>query len=125
MKKQKNRSVQNIYSTLKDRIVLMDYQPGELIREKVLMEEFDVSRTPVREALIRLETNELVKIVPNTGTFVTEVSFSKLQDLIELRTCLISFSGKLAARRITEEELEEMSKLIKEISESNDPKKIM
>ena len=56
-----------IYDALKRRIVLLEYEPGQVLREKDLIREFGVSRTPVREALIRLETEGLVRIVPNQG----------------------------------------------------------
>ena len=63
MKRPLTKGKPSIYESLKDRIILLDYEPGQLIREKDLMDEFQVSRTPVREALIRLQSDELVRPV--------------------------------------------------------------
>lgn len=114
-----------IYSELKRRIVLMDYQPGDVLREKDLIKEFGVSRTPVREALIRLEVEGLVRIFPNQGTIVTEVSFQQLRDVFEIRSFLVGLTGRLAAARITPEELELMRSLIDQMKDGRDPKTLM
>ena len=98
-------SQRNLYQELKRQIVLLEHKPGAIIREKIIMEEFDVSRTPVREALMRLEMDGLVRIIPNVGTFVEDVSFQKLKDVFEIRPYLVRLAGQLAAARITEEEL--------------------
>jgi len=115
----------SIYESLKDRIILLDYEPGQLIREKDLLEEFQVSRTPVREALIRLQSDELVRIVPSSGTFVTEVSFVRLRDTFEVRAQLIALAGRLAALRITEDELLQLEELIQHLKNETDTKAIM
>ncbi|MCF8105753.1 MAG: GntR family transcriptional regulator, partial [Desulfohalobiaceae bacterium] len=94
----------NIYRELKRRIVFLDYEPGQSLREKDLIEEFGVSRTPVREAFIRLESDGLVRIFPNLGTIVTEVSFQQLKDVFEIRSYLVRLAGQLAAARATEED---------------------
>jgi len=105
----------NIYNELKKRIVLLDYEPGQVLREKELIEEFGVSRTPVREALIRLEVEGLVRIFPNLGTIVSEVSFQQLKDIIEIRQYLVRLTGQLAAARCTREDLDEMRSLVAEM----------
>ena len=115
----------SIYGQLKSRIVLLDYEPGQVLREKELIEEFGVSRTPVREALIRLEMDGLVRILPNLGTIVSEVSFQQLKDVIEVRSHLILLAGQLAAARITKQELEQLRKLIEQMDQEKDPKKLM
>lgn len=115
----------SIYERLKSRIVLLDYEPGQVLREKELIEEFGVSRTPVREALIRLEMDGLVRILPNLGTIVSEVSFQQLKDVIEVRSHLILLAGQLAAARINKQELEQLRKLIEQMNQEKDPKKLM
>lgn len=104
-----------IYNELKKRIVLLDYEPGQVLREKELIEEFGVSRTPVREALIRLEVEGLVRIFPNLGTIVSEVSFQQLKDIIEIRQYLVRLTGQLAAARCTKEDLDQMRSVITEM----------
>ena len=125
MKRPLTKEKPNIYDSLKDRITLLDYEPGQLIREKDLMEEFQVSRTPVREALIRLQSDELVRIVPSSGTFVTEVSFLQLRDTFEVRAHLIALAGELAAMRITHDELLQLEELIQNLKNASDSKAIM
>lgn len=114
-----------IYALIKKRIVLLDYQPGQVLREKDLIEEFKVSRTPVREALIRLEVEGLVRIFPNQGTIVTEVSFQQLKDVFEIRSYLVKLTGQLAAARITRDELDRMRALVDQMKSEHDPKSLM
>jgi DNA-binding GntR family transcriptional regulator len=114
-----------IYTEIKKRIVLLDYQPGQVLREKDLIKEFGVSRTPVREALIRLEVEGLVRIFPNQGTIVTEVSFQQLRDIFEIRSYLVKLTGQLAAARITKDELDRMRVLVDQMKSEKDPKALM
>ncbi len=114
-----------IYASLKERIVLLDYEPGQVLREKALIDEFGVSRTPVREALIRLECEGLVRIIPNSGTIVTEVGFQNLKDVFELRAHLVRLAARLAVARATEEDLAALEGLIAQMREAGDPKALM
>lgn len=114
-----------IYLAIKQRIILLEYEPGAALKEREIMEEFGVSRTPVREAFIRLETEGLVRIMPNMGTFVADVSFQQLKDVFEIRSFLVRLSGQLAAARITDEELEEMRSRIDQMKATADPKTLM
>ena len=116
----------SIYNELKKRIVLLDYEPGQVLREKELIEEFGVSRTPVREALIRLEVEGLVRIFPNLGTIVSEVSFQQLKDIIEIRQYLVRLTGQLAAARCTKEDLDQMRSHVAQMkSQSGNIKEMM
>jgi GntR family transcriptional regulator, rspAB operon transcriptional repressor len=114
-----------IFQELKKRITLLEYKPGEVLREKEIMEDFDVSRTPVREALIRLEMEGLVRIIPNQGTFVADVSFQQLKDVFEIRSFMVRLTGQLAAARITEGELDEIHERIERMKQTHDPKMLM
>ncbi|MEA3422623.1 MAG: GntR family transcriptional regulator, partial [Bacillota bacterium] len=58
-----------IYNELKRRIIELEYEPGSAINEKDLVNEFQVSRTPIREALLRLSQIGLVEMRPRVGTF--------------------------------------------------------
>jgi DNA-binding GntR family transcriptional regulator len=115
----------NIYETLRQRIVLMDYAPGRSLREKELAREFKTSRTPVREALLRLEAEGLVRIIPSSGTYVTEVSFQKIKNIIEVRIYLMGLVGSLAAARITEGEIKELDALVEKMKKARNPKSIL
>jgi DNA-binding GntR family transcriptional regulator len=89
------------------------------------MEAFGVSRTPVRESLMRLEMEGLVRIIPNVGTIVAEVSFQQLKDVFEVRSYLVRLSGQLAASRITQKELAEIHQRIDSMKKTEDPKILM
>ena len=104
-----------IYQKIKKRIVFLDYKPGQVLTLRGLAKEFGVSVTPVREALIRLETDGLIRIVPNSSVYVTEVSFQKLRDVFEVRLFLMEKVGELAAQRVTSEELSWMKLLLEKM----------
>ena len=74
-----------IYEILKDRILFMEYRPGHILNEKVLAEEFKMSRTPLREVLMRLEWDMLVRILPRTGALVTEIEFYLMMNTYQVR----------------------------------------
>jgi len=112
----------NVYSEVKRRIVFLDYEPGQVLYAKELMKEFGVSLTPIREALIYMEAEDLIHIIPNRGAYVSEVSFQDLKDIFEVRLLLIGQSGRLAAQRITNEELTRMKRLLKKIKQKRERK---
>ncbi len=115
----------NIYQELKKRIVFLEYQPGQTLREKDLLEEFGVSRTPIREAFIRLESDGLVRIFPNLGTIVSEVSFQQLKEVFEIRSFLVQLVGQLAAARATGDELAEIRSKVEAMKQSSDTNRLM
>jgi len=77
-----------------------EYGPGDRIREEALAEEFQVSRGPVREALRILEKDSVVRILPNRGAHVTQLSTQEVDDIFEIRRTL---SGAMVARLTVEE----------------------
>ena len=77
-----------------------EYAPGDRIREETLAEQFEVSRGPVREALRILEKDSVVRILPNRGAHVTQLSIKEVDDIFEIRRVL---SGAMIARLTTEE----------------------
>ena len=114
-----------IYSELKKRIVYLDYKPKQLLKIKELAKKFGVSPMPIREALILLETEKLVHIIPNNGIYVTDVSFQELKDVFEIRLFLIGLAGRLAAQRVTAEELNKMKELLKKLKQEKDRKRLI
>ncbi|MEJ8846064.1 GntR family transcriptional regulator [Variovorax rhizosphaerae] len=71
-------------------VVNGEYAPGDRIREEMLAEQFDVSRGPVREALRILEKDSVVRILPNRGAHVTQLSVKEVSDIFEIRRQLVS-----------------------------------
>lgn len=86
------------YRILLDRLIMLDIEPGEPIMEKQLAEELGVGRTPLREALKRLESDHLVVTYPRRGTFASQVDVTELAHVSEIRQAL----EPLAARRAAE-----------------------
>ena len=114
-----------IYNELKKRIVYLDYKPKQVLSIKELAKEFGVSPIPIREVLILLENEKLVHIIPNNGIYVTDVSFQELKDVFEVRLFLIGLSGRLAAQRITPEELSKLKEFLKKIKQEKERRKLI
>jgi len=101
-----------IYQELKKMILFLNYAPGEALAIRDIAKQFQVSPTPIREALIRLEGEGLVRRFPNRSVHVTEVSFQNLKDIFETRLFLMELVGRLAAQRITDAELGILKELL-------------
>jgi len=110
-----------IYQTIRDRILYLDYAPGQILNETHLAEEFDVSRTPIRDVLSRLEWEQLVKILPRTGTIVTEIDFQKTFHVFQIRTEIEGLTAQWACDNINDIQLGELEKLNKELMQFKDP----
>lgn len=94
------------YRTLRDQLIVLDIAPGDPIREAELMEELGIGRTPVREALKRLEADHLVATFPRRGTFATAVEITELTSVSEVRRLLEPAAASAAAARVDEETAE-------------------
>lgn len=89
------------YAVLRDRLVMLEIKPGEPINEDRLRTELGVGRTPIREALKRLEQERLVVAFPRRGTFATDVNISDLSHVSEVRRTLEPLAASAAAERAT------------------------
>lgn len=114
------RLSEKAYQLIKDKIIRLDLVPSSVIDEHALMEDLDLGRTPIREALQRLESEGLVNIVPRRGTFVADISITDLQKIFELRILLEGFCARLAAQRVTIDQLERMEELLEGLEEVQD-----
>ena len=90
---------QRAYAAIRDRLVMLDIRPGDPINEQALAAELDLGRTPVREALKRLETERLVVSYARRGTFATEVQMTDLAHVSEVRVLLEPAAAAAAAER--------------------------
>lgn len=93
------------------------YEPGELLNEKELISEFNVSRTPVREVFLQLSKENLVEIVPKIGTYVTRIDVKSVKNAYEIKKNLESLAAELAAKRATEDQINELNALALKMSE--------
>lgn len=99
-----------VFETLRDAIINQTLEPGERLMEIQMAEEMGVSRTPVREAIRKLELEGLVIMVPRKGAYVAGISVRDIHEVFEVRTSLEGLAASLAAQRITPEELDEMER---------------
>ena len=88
---------ERIHRTLRDRICLLEYEPGSYLGEEELAREFGTSRTPVRRVLGHLEAEGLIERRHGVGTIVTEFDLESLEQVYRLRVELASLMGRLAA----------------------------
>jgi DNA-binding GntR family transcriptional regulator len=95
------------YASIKEGILTLGFLPGVQLSEAELAEQLQVSKTPVREALKRLEQEGLVHIVPRRGVFVTEISVLDIREISEVRGTLIGLAAEYAARTVSDADLEE------------------
>lgn len=86
---------ERLYRTLRDRICLLDYPPGARLSEEELAAEFEISRTPLRRVLARLEAEGLIGSVHGVGTIVTDVDVEELAQVYALRRELAPLLGRL------------------------------
>lgn len=86
------------YSLLRDEIVRWELEPGQPIAEVEAAMRLGVSRTPVREALRRLSSEHLVRIIPGRGAFVTSLSIPDVVELFQMREALECYAVRLASR---------------------------
>lgn len=93
---------------LREMVLEGELAPGSRISEKQLCEIFDVSRTPLREALKVLANEGLVELLPNRGAKVTEVTLHEVTDLFEVMVVLEGLSGKLLATRASDADIAEL-----------------
>lgn len=99
-----------VFKTLRQAILKGELEPGERLMEIQLAERLGVSRTPIREAIRKLELEGLVLMIPRKGAEVAKISESNLRDVLEVRRSLEELAIDLACQRITDEELDELNK---------------
>lgn len=106
-----------VFESLREAIITGKLGPSERLMEIQLAEEMGVSRTPVREAIRKLELEGLVVMIPRKGAYVAGLSIRDITDVFEIRRALEGLAAELAAERSTDGELEEMERFLVKISE--------
>ena len=107
-----------VFNTLRDDILRGELEPGERLMEIHLAEKLGVSRTPVREAIRKLELEGLVKMIPRRGAVVASITISDLEDVLEVRKVLEQLTVKLACEKITDEEIALLKKYHEEFAKA-------
>jgi DNA-binding GntR family transcriptional regulator len=101
---------QHVYEQIKHDIITCKLAPGEPVSENQFVDRFQVSKTPIREALTSLVQDGLVEYTPNRGFRVTPISVSDIQDIFEARIFLEVELFRLAVRKISDAEIDELEK---------------
>lgn len=97
-----------VFESLRGAIISGTLKPGERLMEVQIAEKLGVSRTPIREAIRKLELEGLVVMMPRRGAYVADLSLKDITDVLEIRASLEGLASGLAALRITDEEIEEL-----------------
>lgn len=109
---------QRAYELLVRKITRLEAEPGSVLVERDLMQEFGIGRTPLREAMQRLASERLVNHLPNRGMFVSEISASSVQEIYEFRAVVDGYAASLAAARATPAQVRELAQLHKRLLRS-------
>lgn len=97
-----------VFNTLRQSILTGELKPGERLMEIHLADKLGVSRTPIREAIRKLELEGLVTMIPRRGAEVAQITEKHLKDVLEVRRALDALTVELACERITQEELTDL-----------------
>lgn len=114
---------EKILESIKKKIITQHYKPGEHLGENTLANDFNVSRTIIREVLKRLETEEFVEYKPYKGSYIKKFSAHELKNLFELRMALDSLAVKLFCNSSTKDKVDELREILhnssKAVEETN------
>ncbi len=108
----------HIFEELQQAIYSGKLKSGERLTEKKIAEELGVSRTPVREALYRLASSGLIKIIPHRGFIISRWSAKEIKDVMEIRIALEMLALRLTIQRISPKEIDELKTLLIEMKEA-------
>lgn len=111
---------QLVYDNLKERIINGTLKPGMRLREEDLSNEMNISRAPIREALNMLERDGFTTIVPRKGALVSEVKKEDLYYIWELRALLEPYAAKISTKKIPEEKIQEVKKILESVLKEPD-----
>ena len=101
-----------VFNAIENAILDGEYKDGDSLNELKLSKELGVSRTPVREALMQLELEGLVKNVPNKGAVVIGVTEQDIHDIYEIRIRIEGLAARLCAENITDDELHALEQIV-------------
>lgn len=99
-----------VYKSLKDAILSLKYEPGQILRKRDICEQLGISRSPVSEAVTRLATDGLVNVVPQAGTFVARFSMNEIREGAFLREALELAAVEQVATQITEDQIRQLKR---------------
>ena len=107
-----------VYEELKLLILTGKISPGMRLMEEELAEDMGVSRTPIREAIRKLEKEGLITIEPRRGAYVSQISTKDMVEILEVRQNMEGLAAELAAQRMSEEDKEKLRNIAKAYEEA-------
>lgn len=110
----------HVYNYISEKINEGSLKPDEKINEKTIMADLDISRTPIREALIQLSTEGYLENIPRRGFIVKQVDMKKSKEIYSLLGVLDAFAANLSFDKVSEEDLNQMDRLTKLMSDAID-----
>lgn len=111
----KKLDTDDIYEILKDKIIHLKYEPGQVLNEVDVAEEFNTSRTPIRRVFHQLHNDKLLNIVPRFGAQVAPIDFRQMKAIFEVTRELDPFATRLAVERISDENIKELEEIISKL----------
>lgn len=104
------------YQKIKEKVLEEHYEAGQFLSERTLIDELGMSKTPIKNALVRLESEGFVTVSSKQGIIVNDISIERINDIYSLRIALETFNCQEIVRRVTEEQLKELQENV-EITE--------
>lgn len=111
---------QHVYERIREKIIALDWQPGERVSEKEVSADLGVSKTPVREAFIRLSDEGLMEIRPQSGSYVSTISFERVYESLMLRRAIEMAVAAQAAEQRSAFDLVRLQELIEQQVEASE-----
>ena len=102
------------FETIRFQIITNELKPGQMLNEKEFMSRYGIGRSPLREVLVRLQQEGLIQTIPRMGSMVTRLEINEIREIMELRKEMEGVVGRLAAQRITPEQLEKLKEIVRE-----------
>jgi DNA-binding GntR family transcriptional regulator len=114
----------HVYSLLRNAIITGQFKPGSRLNESKLAREFNISRIPIREALMQLQEHGLVMNHERRGMFVTELTEAEVQQINSLRIVLEAEALRLCQTRMTRQLAAQLASLVDQMEKAEDPDEI-
>ena len=114
-----------VFQTLRNAILKGELQPGERLMEIQLAQRLGVSRTPVREAIRKLELEGLAIMIPRRGAIVADITVKDLEDVLEVRASLEELAARKACDYITEDQLRGLKKAAADFKKSVESERLL
>ncbi len=106
---------EKIYNLIVESILKKEVKPGERLTELELAKKYGISRTPIREAFRKLQTEGFIKVIPRKGAVVAEITEERIVEFYEVKGILEAYAGKLALKYITDKDIQDLERINNEL----------